>query len=48
MRRSLRWMTGCAAVAIALRVAAAETAQTRRLVHDNVRIIDGTGARKFG
>lgn len=44
MHRSLPWMTGCAAGAIALWVAAAETAQTRRLVLDNVRIIDGGGA----
>ena len=37
-------MTACAGVAIALSVAAAETAQTRALVLDNVRIIDGSGA----
>lgn len=37
-------MTICAGGAIALWAAAAETAQARRLVLDNVRIIDGSGA----
>ena len=44
MLGSLRWLTACTGVAIALWIAAAETAQTRALVLDNVRIIDGGGA----
>jgi hypothetical protein len=43
LRRSLRWITVCTALAIALSIVSAETAQTRPLVLDNVRIIDGTG-----
>src|SRR5688572_4440307 len=43
MHPSLRWITGCAGLAIAAWVAAAETAQTRALVLDNVRIVDGGG-----
>jgi imidazolonepropionase-like amidohydrolase len=39
----LRSMTACAAVAIALGIATAETAQTRPVVLDNVRIVDGGG-----
>ena len=37
-------MMGCAGVAIPLWITAAETAQTRSVVLDNVRIIDGGGA----
>jgi imidazolonepropionase-like amidohydrolase len=43
MRRSLRRMIGIAAVANALSIAAAQTAQIRGVVLDNVRIIDGSG-----
>ena len=44
MPRSPRWMILCAAAAVALWVRTAETVQTHRLVLDNVRIIDGSGA----
>lgn len=43
MRGSLRWTTVCAGLAIAISIAAAETAQPRPVVLDNVRIIDGSG-----
>jgi imidazolonepropionase-like amidohydrolase len=43
MRQSLRWITACAGVPISLWIAAAETAQTRPVVLDNVRVIDGGG-----
>ena len=36
-------MAACAAGAIALSIASAETAQTRPMVLDNIRIIDGSG-----
>src|SRR5215207_10638330 len=44
MAGSLRWMTAGASFALALWAAAADTAQTRPLVLDNVRIVDGSGA----
>jgi hypothetical protein len=44
MHGPFRWMTACAGVAIALWIAAAESAQTRPVVLDNVRIVDGSGA----
>ena len=44
MRGSPRLMVvTCAGIAIALSIASAETAQTRPMVLDNVRIIDGSG-----
>jgi imidazolonepropionase-like amidohydrolase len=43
MNGSLRWMAACAAGAIALSIASAETAQPRPMVLDNIRIIDGSG-----
>ena len=44
MHRSLRWMTACAGVVLVVQAGAAETGQTRPLVLENVRIIDGGGA----
>jgi imidazolonepropionase-like amidohydrolase len=43
MHGSRRWLSACSGVAITLWIAAAETAQTRPTVLDNVRIIDGSG-----
>src|SRR5436190_15941624 len=43
MHGSPRWLTACTGVAIAVWIAAAETAQTRPMVLDNVRIVDGGG-----
>src|SRR5687768_7162032 len=43
MHGSLRWIIACVGVAIGLWIAALESAQTRLLVLDNVRIIDGGG-----
>jgi amidohydrolase family protein len=42
--RSLRWVIGTAVVATALSIAAAQPVQSRGVVLDNVRIIDGSGA----
>src|SRR5688572_11127296 len=44
MHGSPRLMTACTGVAIALWIAAPQTWQSRPLVLDNVRIIDGSGA----
>jgi imidazolonepropionase-like amidohydrolase len=44
MHRSPRWLLLFAGAAVALWVRTAESVQTRRLVLDNVRIIDGSGA----
>lgn len=44
MNSSLQWVMSCAGVALGLSIAAAETAQTRPVVLENVRIIDGGGA----
>ena len=43
MRASLRWMSACSGVAIAVWIATAQTAQPRPMVLDNCRIIDGSG-----
>ena len=43
MQEPVRWITAAAGVAISLWIAAAETAQTRPVVLDNVRIVDGGG-----
>ena len=44
IRRGLLWMIGAAVAATALSIAAAQTAEMRGVVLDNVRIIDGSGA----
>ena len=44
MYELLRWITACASLAVALRLVEGGAAQPRRLVLDNVRIIDGSGA----